>query len=89
MQRRLPKRGFTNIYRVEYAVINLLQLERIKDVTEFTPEFFAQKKLAGKKDKIKILGAGEITRPVTVSAHGFSESAKSKIEAAGGKVLEI
>ncbi len=89
MQRRLPKRGFTNIYRVEYAVINLLQIERIKDVTEFTPEFFAQKRLAGKKDKIKILGEGDLTKAVTISAHGFSESAKRKIEAAGGKALEI
>lgn len=89
MHRRLPKRGFVNIYRDEYRVVNLLRLERMEGVTEFTPEIFIQKRIAGKKDKVKILGSGEITRNITVSAHAFSKTAKRKIEAAGGKIVEI
>lgn len=89
IHRRLPKRGFCNIHRVEYTPINLLFLERMKEVDEFTLDVFVKRGLAGKKDKIKILGSGDITRAVTVSAHKFSKSAKDKITAAGGKLLEI
>ena len=89
IHRRLPKRGFFNIHRVEYTPINLLLLERMKEVDEFTPDVFVKHGLAGKKDKIKILGSGAITRSVTVSAHKFSKTAKDKITAAGGKLLEI
>jgi large subunit ribosomal protein L15 len=89
IHRRLPKRGFANIHRVEYVPVNLSRLEKLKDVNEFTPEVFVKHGLAGKREKVKILGSGDITRPVTVSAHRFSKSAKEKITAAGGKLLEI
>lgn len=89
IHRRLPKRGFCNIHRIEYAPVNLSRLERLKEIDEFTPEVLAKHGLAGKRDKVKILGFGDLTRPITVSAHRFSKSAKDKITAAGGKPLEI
>ncbi|MEE8484878.1 MAG: 50S ribosomal protein L15 [Nitrospinota bacterium] len=89
IHRRLPKRGFTNLFRVEYQPINIKRLEQIKDVTEFNLEAFIKLGIAGKKDKVKVLGFGDISRAITVSAHRFSKSAKEKIEAAGGKALEI
>lgn len=89
IHRRLPKRGFFNIHRVEYAPVNLSRLERLKEISEFTPDVLAKHGLAGNRDKVKILGFGDITRPITVSAHRFSKSAKEKITAAGGTLLEI
>lgn len=87
--RRLPKRGFTNIHREAFTPINVKKLALLTDVTVFTPEIYAQLGLAGKSDKIKILGTGEISRSVTVSAHSFSATARQKIEAAGGKAVGI
>jgi len=87
--RRLPKRGFTNIHREAFTPINVKKLALLTDVTVFTPEVYAQLGLAGKNDKIKILGTGEISRSVTVSAHSFSATARQKIEAAGGKAVGI
>lgn len=89
IQRRLPKKGFTNIFRIEFRIINLDRLEGMKDVKEFTPEVYIKRRMARKKEKIKILGTGDIKRAITVSANKFSKSAKEKIEAAGGKALEI
>lgn len=89
LYRRLPKRGFTNIHRDEYTPVNIKKLGLLAQVTEFTPDVYAKLGLAGKQDKIKILGTGEITRAVTVSAHCFSATAVKKIEAAGGKVVRI
>lgn len=89
IHRRLPKRGFCNIHRIEYVPVNLTRLERLADINEFTPDVLAKHGLAGKRDKVKILGFGEITRAITVSAHRFSKSAREKITAAGGKLLEI
>ena len=89
IHRRLPKRGFCNIHRIEYVPVNLTRLERLADINEFTPDILAKHGLAGKRDKVKILGFGEITRAITVSAHRFSKSAREKITAAGGKLLEI
>ena len=89
IHRRLPKRGFCNIHRVEYAPINLSRLERLTEISEFTRDVLVKHGLAGKRDKVKILGFGELTRAITVSAHRFSKSAKEKITAAGGKLLEI
>lgn len=89
LQRRLPKRGFTNIHRVEFQVINLFQLETLGEA-EVTPELLYQKGLIGYSSQpVKILGTGELTRKVTVSAHAFSKSAREKIESAGGSVQEI
>lgn len=85
LQRRLPKRGFHNIFRIEMAVVNLAQLEAI-GVGEISPEFLsAHGLISGKGRQVKILGQGDLTKALTVRAHGFSASAKAKIEAAGGK----
>ncbi|ABF40247.1 LSU ribosomal protein L15P [Candidatus Koribacter versatilis Ellin345] len=84
LHRRLPKRGFTNIFRVEYAVVNLDRLAEL-GLTEITPEVLIKHKLAGKNDKIKVLGNGEIKGAVTVRAHKFSKTAEEKIAKAGGK----
>ncbi len=89
LYRRLPKRGFTNIHREEYTPVNVKKLDQLTEVSDFTPETYAQLGLAGKRDKVKILGTGEISRAVTVAAHSFSSTAVKKIEAAGGKVVRI
>src|SRR5688572_25820305 len=89
LQRRLPKRGFTNINRVEYQVVNLFQLEKL-DEKEVTPDLLLQLGLIGHASRpIKVLGSGELSRKITVSAHAFSKSAREKIESAGGSVEEI
>lgn len=86
LQRRLPKRGFKNYYTKEYAVINLKDLAKIKDVDVITPDLLFEAGIIKKaKDGIKILGEGEITRPVTIKANIFSATALNKITAAGGK----
>lgn len=90
--RRLPKRGFTNIFAKEYATLNVSELNRFEDGTEVTPELLLESgavKLSKKKDGIKILGNGELTKKLTVKAHQFSKSAEEKIEAAGGKAEVI
>jgi large subunit ribosomal protein L15 len=89
LHRRLPKRGFTNIFKKRFAIINLGQLEKLEgDV--FNPdrllELGAVKKL---EEGLKILATGELTRSITVEAHLFSKSAVAKIEKAGGKALVI
>jgi len=87
--RRLPKRGFTNLNRVEYQVVNLYQLEALEEA-EITPDvLFALRLVTRATLPIKILGTGNLTRKISVAAHAFSESAKSKIEAAGGSVQEL
>ncbi len=84
--RRVPKRGFHNLLRKEYAVVNVGRFEQLPG-DSFTPASLlaggAVSKLA---DGLKILGDGELTRPVTIAAHKFSSSAKEKIEKAGGKI---
>jgi large subunit ribosomal protein L15 len=85
--RRLPKFGFKNINRKEYHPINISDLERFEDGAPVGPEELREAGLyKGTIPRVKILGRGELTRKLTVSAHGFSESAKSKIEAVGGEV---
>jgi len=84
LHRRLPKRGFTNIFRVEFAVVNLDRIAEL-GVAEITPEVLVKHKLAGKNDKIKVLGNGELKGAVTVRAHKFSKTAEEKIAKAGGK----
>ncbi len=89
--KRLPeKRGFTNIFRVEYDTINITVLNRFEADSEVTPQRFVEEGLVKSLRKpIKILGNGELLKPLTVSAHKFTQTARSKIEAAGGMVEEI
>ena len=85
LHRRVPKRGFTNIFRVEYDVVNLVDLDRFEAGASVTPETLAGARLARKSRLVKILGNGEIKKVLNVSAHKFSASAKARIEAAGGR----
>lgn len=87
--KRIPKRGFTNIFAKEFAIVNVCDLNRFEDDTEITPDLLINEGLIkrGKViDGVKILGDGEINKKLTVNAHKFSKSAVEKIEAAGGKV---
>ncbi|PWA12936.1 50S ribosomal protein L15 [Pueribacillus theae] len=87
---RLPKRGFTNINRKEYAVVNLEKLNRFDEGTEVTPELLLETRVISKlKDGVKILGNGALEKKLTVKAHKFSSSAKEAIETAGGNVEVI
>ena len=84
--RRMPKRGFKNINRVEYAVVNIEKLNKFEDGTEVTPTLLVESGIVKNgKDDIKILGNGELKKKLTVKANKFSASAKSAIEAAGGQ----
>ena len=88
--RRVPKRGFTNIFATEYETINVERLEIFEDGTVVTPELLIQTGLIKKVlDGVKVLGSGELTRKLTVKAHKFTGSAKEKIEAVGGKAEVI
>jgi large subunit ribosomal protein L15 len=88
LQRRLPKRGFTNIFRKEYAVVNLRDLAALSGTV--TPETMMEQGLVkNPKDGIKVLGVGELKSGITVRAHKFSKSAMDKIQAAGGKAEVI
>jgi large subunit ribosomal protein L15 len=84
LHRRLPKRGFTNIFRKEYAIVNLSTLEKLEGDT-FTPDHLMEIGLVKKLGAgLKVLGSGELTRKITVRAHLFSKSALDKIQKAGG-----
>ncbi|KOS31181.1 50S ribosomal protein L15 [Bacillus anthracis] len=88
--RRLPKRGFTNINRKEFAIVNLSTLNRFEDGTEVTPELLLETGVISKlNDGVKILASGAVEKKLTVKAHKFSSSAKEAIEAAGGSVEVI
>lgn len=89
--RRLPKRGFTNIFRTEYAVVNIDDLAVLAEasVSEITPEVLADAGLARRGKLLKVLGDGDLSGALTVKAHAFSKSARSKIEAAGGTCEEL
>lgn len=91
LARRIPKRGFTNIFKKQYNVINVEDLNRFEDQTEVTAELLkkigAIKKI--EKDGLKVLGDGELTAKVTVKAAKFTKSAVEKIENAGGKAEVI
>jgi large subunit ribosomal protein L15 len=87
LQRRIPKRGFTNIFKKTYTVINLRDLEQFAAGSEIGPEQFRQTGLVKKvRDGIKLLAQGDIAKALTVRVHEASLAAKSKIEAAGGRV---
>jgi large subunit ribosomal protein L15 len=86
--RRIPKRGFTNLERVEYQVVNVRDLDRVDG--DVSPEALKQAGLIGTlRMPVKVLGQGEVTKALTVFAHAFSQSARAKIEAAGGSVSVI
>jgi len=87
LQRRLPKRGFTNIFKKKYAVVNIGDLNNFEPgVTVDTEALRRAGLVRGRNDGVKILGEGEISRPLTVRVHKASKSAREKIEAAGGRM---
>jgi large subunit ribosomal protein L15 len=90
LARRLPKRGFTNIFRIEYTVINIQTLAALENTSDFSPSVLRDiGLLKGRNSRVKILGEGDIVRPISVEAHKFSDSAKQKIENAGGQAKVI
>ena len=90
LHRRLPKRGFTNIFKKDYAVVNLADLERFDNGATVDEAALRQAGLVkGRNDGIKVLGHGKLSKKLSVSATKFSATAKSAIEAAGGSVQEI
>ena len=90
LYRRIPKRGFTNIWRKEYEIVNVETLNRFDNGTEVTPELLIAEGIVKQvKDGIKILGNGKLEKNLTVQAQKFTKSALEKIEAAGGKAQVI
>lgn len=90
LYRRIPKRGFTNIWRTDYATVNIDALNKFDEGAEITKDALIEAKLIRRNSElIKILGDGKLDKKLTVKANKFSKSAKEKIEAAGGKVEEI
>ena len=85
LHRRLPKRGFTNIFRKEYAILNLDRLKEFPAGSHITPDLLLEKGVIRKlRDGVKILGGGELQHPLNIAAHLFSKSAQEKITKAGG-----
>jgi large subunit ribosomal protein L15 len=92
LYRRVPKFGFKNINRKEFLGINIQTLQKYADekkITSFDPQVFIENGLARKNDLIKILGMGELTASIEVTAHAFSKSATEAIESKGGKATKI
>lgn len=90
LQRRLPKRGFKNPFRKEYAIVNLDDLAPLADQGTLTPELLYKKGIVKDlKDGLKVLGMGELKSKIVIQAHKFSKSAIEKIQAAGGKAEVI
>jgi large subunit ribosomal protein L15 len=89
LHRRLPKRGFTNIFRKEYAIINLATLDQLPGDTFDTAKVLELGVIKKTLDGLKILANGEITRPIHVTANIFSKAAEEKIKAAGGTVTVV
>ena len=87
MHRKLPKRGFFNLFSKEFQIINLKDLERIKDIKKIDPMVLFENGLIRKRTvPVKVLGVGEMNWKVEISAHAFSKSAQEKIEAANGRI---
>ncbi len=84
LHRRMPKRGFTNIFRVEYDIVNLDRLSNLGEDT-ITPEVLRKAGIVSTKNRVKVLGTGELSTAITVHAHKFSKTAQDKITKAGGK----
>ncbi len=89
LHRRLPKRGFTNIFKKQFAIVNLGRLEKLPGDTFNADSLIAAGVIHKVKDGLKVLGTGQLTRGITVEAHQFSKSAVEKIEKAGGKALVL
>ncbi len=90
LHRRLPKRGFTNIFKKHYAIVNLKDLERFGSEEKVTPELLVERGLVSRlRDGLKVLGEGELKAPLQIAAHRFSKSALEKIQKAGGKAEVI
>ncbi len=92
LQRRMPKFGFNNIKRVEYKPINLDTLEQLaanKNITDINIETLIEAGFISKNNRVKILGKGELTKALNVTAHAFSQTAIAAIEAKGGKVEKL
>jgi large subunit ribosomal protein L15 len=91
LSRRLPKFGFTNIFKKEYTVVSLGDLEKLGVSGEITPDLLVERGVIKRSEKgmVKVLGGGSISKAVTVTAAGFSKSAVEKIEKAGGKTLVV
>ena len=88
LQGRLPKRGFNNIFRKEYSIVNVSDLDRFEDGARVGPEEFKKAGLVSKmRDGIKLLGNGEVTKTFTVIVHKASRQARKKIEDAKGEVI--
>lgn len=87
LYRRLPKRGFTNIFAKRFVVMNVRDLNRFEEGSTISPEFLKRSgEVKRIRDGLRILGEGELRKKLVVQAHHFSESARKKIEAAGGSV---
>jgi large subunit ribosomal protein L15 len=89
LHRRLPKRGFTNIFKKQYAVINLGRIAKLDGDSFSVESLIKMGAVRNGRDGVKILGSGELTRKITIEAHLFSESALKKIQAAGGEAKVI
>lgn len=91
LQRRVPKRGFTNIFKKKIEIVNLKDLDaKVKSAKDVAPKELFELGLIRKQDaSVKILGDGELKNAINISAHAFSETAKKKIEKAGGKVTQL
>jgi large subunit ribosomal protein L15 len=90
LARRLPKRGFHNPFRAEFAVVNLKTLNNLTDINEITLQVLWERKIVKPRgSQIKILGNGQLDRPLMVEAHKFSQSALQKIQQAGGQARVI
>jgi large subunit ribosomal protein L15 len=87
LQRRVPKRGFTNVFKKEYQIVNVGDLGRLKE-NKISPEMLLEARLIRKRClPLKVLGEGEVSKPLEVTAHAFSKSAVKKLEDAGGKAI--
>lgn len=91
LQRRLPKRGFTNArFERKLAIVNVTALNAFENGAEVTPEALLARRIVRKRnDGVKVLGAGALEKALTVRAHGFSKEARAKIEAAGGQAIVL
>lgn len=89
LHRRLPKRGFTNIFRKEYEIVDVSRLDKVSGDLPITPEIMKEHGLVKSSSAVKILATGELSGAVTVHAHKFSKSAVDKIEKSGGKAVII
>lgn len=89
LYRRIPKRGFTNIWKKQWEIVNIESLNAFEDGTEVTPDLLLKTGLTKKPADVKVLGDGTLEKKITVKAHKFSKSAIDKIESAGGKAEVI